>query len=159
MLSRVGGLLQQIPPGTLLSWLPLPNGPLSFGGRQAEGRPCAMTQMSGTRFGFHKHRSITLKYCWTTAASPLALSCRLLKTDRGIIAVSKGRQATRPMGETLIHVPELTEWMTADIQSQQDQTRFCTRGKTKAAIRKQRILWGVLQENSQISPKGRWSIQ
>ena len=36
MLSRVGGLLQQILLGTVLSWLPLPNGPLSFRGLQAE---------------------------------------------------------------------------------------------------------------------------
>lgn len=126
MLSRVGGLLQQIPPGTVLSRLPLPNGPLSFRGRQTERRPCAVTWMSGTRFGFHKHRSVILKYCWMTAASPLAPSCRLLKTHRGIIAVSKGCQAARPMGETLTHVPELTERKTADIQSQQDQTWFCT---------------------------------
>lgn len=50
------------------------------------------------RFGFINTKGIILKYCWTTAASPLALSCRLLKTHQGIIAVSKGRQAARPMG-------------------------------------------------------------
>lgn len=130
MLSRVGGLLQQILLGTVLSWLPLPNGPLSFRGLQAEAKPCVATQMSGTRFGFPKHRSIILKYCWVTAVSPLALSCRLLKTHRGIIAVSKGRQAARPVGETLTHIPELTEQVTVDIQSQQDQTWFCTLWKT-----------------------------